>query len=238
MMGDGGHVRLLAVAFGLLAGLMACEPGSTTYKPDTTGLGTPFDSGTSDILTNAMGTQVGSEGFWGCPIEDVRPILNGADTIDELGGSPSSLTGERMGSWSLSIEDEGGSGAVPGTLTLIDQGTYLWLDVAEGPGCSDHLASPVTGALVRDGAPAQPMLGVLAISALGTRLVITDEGDLSSTTSIWGTPSYADLTGVTFRLDGEADASTLGAEAAYVDCPELEVECPTADVKATVDGTR
>jgi hypothetical protein len=216
---------------------MACEPGATSYKLDTSGLSTTFDTGLTEIITDQMGTQVGSEGFWGCPVEDVRPI-NGADTITEIGGSPSALTSERMGSWALSIEDEGGSGAVPGSLTLLDQGAYLWVDVQEGSGCSDHLASPVTGALVRDGAPPQPMMGVLALKSGASRLVITDEGDLTSTTSVWGAPTYTDLTGVTFRLDSEIDATELGGEALYVDCPEAEADCPTADMTAAVEGAR
>ena len=231
-------MKLLAVPVAVLGVLVACDGGGGPRPPGTkndTGSGTELDTGGYET---DPGTQVGSEGFWGCPIDRVHEV-DGGTQIDAIGGTPSDLTSRLAGSWTLEILDEAAAEPIVGTLLLEDVGNYLWLDVADGAGCTDHLASEVRATAVR-GTTTTALLGFVAIAPGAGRVLITADDPLEDVASSWGPPAYpaSASASVTFRLAGDLDPVGFVGRASFVDCDPLDVVCATADDVATVTGAR
>ena len=232
-------MRLLAIPVVILGVLVGCDDTGTLKWTEDTGI---FDTGstTTDPLspppdTQGMGTQVGSEGFWGCPIEKAEPI-DGGIPREDLGGSPEVLTAALVGEWPLQISDLLLGLTVDGSLTLTDEREYYWLDVAEGTGCVDHAVSVVSGAVVRQGS-SHSLEGLLGISANGNRLVVS--ADSAGMISTWGAPIFTSVPNdVSFRIDAGLDPFSFDGTASYVDCDRLDLDCPTAQALADVDGSR
>jgi hypothetical protein len=192
-----------------------------------------FDSGDSGLLppidSLAAATQVGSEGFWDCLVEELRPIADPTARIDALGGSAQELVAARVGAWNVAITP--GSA---GILTLADRGLYVLADVTEASGCEDHLVATVSATLSRDAAT-HALSGSIAVSPSAGRLLLADD-DLAAASAAWGAPSLAGA--VAFRLEGDLDPARLDAVASYVDCADPMADCPGVEVLADVDGSR
>lgn len=233
-------MKLLAIPLVILGVLVACDGngGGPDLGVADTGndTGTDLDTDTPPTETNGMGTQVGSEGFWGCPIELVT-VVDGATALDAIGGPPDELTGRVVGGWGLQIVDDGASEPVAGSLALVDAGNYLWLDVADGEGCVDHLASEVSATLVR-GTTTTVLTGFVGIGSGAARLLVTAGGALDDVALTWGPSTYPPDTAVTFRIDGDLTPVGFSGAASWVDCDPLEWVCGTADPVAAVDGAR
>lgn len=230
-------MKRLAPAMVMLTMLVGCPDGDGAGFTSGTSrdTGTPRDSGTFDE-TSGMGTQVGSEGFWGCPIERVDP-LDGTTDVPAIGGSPQALTARLVGEWPLQIRDETGGEVTAATLGLVDLGSYLWVDVTDGAGCVDHLASEVSGTVAR-GSSTTAWSGFVGITDGAARLLVTADGASDTLAEVWGAPAYAPGVPATLRIDGTLDPARLDGAASWVDCDPLEVRCDTADPVAEVDGAR
>lgn len=235
-------MRLLAITVALLGVLVACDGGGASFQPDTglstgdSGLGTGTPPGNEDVTSKAMGTQVGSEGFWGCPIISIEPVLDRTSANPLLGGAPVELSAARLGIWPLQITDTDASDTVPGSMFIADGGEYFWVDVEEGTDCYDHLVVSTIGTLSREEFPSETLSGWLAIREGASRLVVTSGASLAVTSSAWGMPSSASP--VTFRIDADLDQSFLDGAAMYVDCETTELACPTSELVASIHSER
>lgn len=232
-------MKRIAMAAVLLSGLVACDTTGSSFGIDT-GLGT-FDTALTlpgtDFRSDGMGTQVGSEGFWGCPIVSEEPIGDRTTPIADIGGSPIVLASARMGPWPLQIQDAGASAPLAGTLVLADGNDYRWVDVAEGEGCYDHLAVAVLGTIARGETSIEPVSGWLAIRDGASRLIVTSDASFATTSAAWGMP--ATLLGTpSLRIDAALDATLLDGQALYVECERTEIACAGAEVRATLIGER
>ncbi|MEZ4240153.1 MAG: hypothetical protein R3F59_29175 [Myxococcota bacterium] len=183
-----------------------------------------------------MGTQVGSEGFWNCPVEAVTDLGAGQQVVPSLDDTPAALTAARVGAWTVTVSDDVTGASSGGTLQLVDDGVYLWVDVTDGGACVDHLAVAVHGTLTHDDGWAASMEGVLALRPGDGQMILGSTGDLTDIYATWGaTPLDPALT--SFRFDVTvADETAFAGAASYVDCGG--VSCVGAAPLGTVTGTR
>lgn len=235
-------MRLLAIPAVLLSVLLGCDDaGYSKSTGDTaldTGLVLDTAAPTGQVKTQSMGTQVGSEGLWDCPIEHVQAIDDPSAVLDPLGGTPISLASDRVGSWSLQITDTGTTSPVPGLLSLTDDAEYLWLDVTDGAGCTDHLAVMLSATLARGAGEAVDLVGYLAIRPDDGRIALAAEGAALSALEIdWGTASFpTNEEAMQFRIEADLSPTALSGQAAWLDC--VEDDCPGADPISELSGTR
>jgi hypothetical protein len=189
---------------------------------------------TSQGSSSMMGTQVGSEGFWTCPVLGVQDLGDGTAALPSLGAAPVELVAARVGTWPVQMTDLGDGELADGALELVDEGVYLWVDVTETGDCVDHLAVAVRGELQRDDWKL-PMTGVLAIRPDDGRMILTGEGPLADVETTWG-PTPLDPALTAFRVEVGLDATALAGTASYVDC--TAVTCAGAAPLATLTGAR
>lgn len=224
-------LRLLAVPLGVLWALVACDSGSpgSVDVDDTAARDTGETWGTLGT-TEPMGTQVGSEGFWGCEVDDTEPV-EPETWIESLGGTPSELLPPRVGAWTLDVVPEGKTGATKSELTVADEGAYVWVDVKEGAGCADYLHVPVTADF-----SGVSLAGALGIRPDGARLIAGTSAGLADLQATWGEPEFAASADLAWRLDATVEPTTLSGQVAWVDCPDAA--CPNTDVLASVSAAR
>lgn len=231
-------MKRLAVPGAILSVLLACDGhsgGGRDLDPivDT---GAADDTGQPKVQSDPMGTQVGSEGFWDCPLETATDIDSGAP-VPEMGGlTPVDIAELYIGDWPLDIVESGTSGSATGSLSVADGGEYLWLTVADGPGCADHLAIGVTGAISRLATSTDPLIGWLAVRPGDGLLILTAEGDLTALEAAWGPPTTPPLGTSQFRVEGRIDEARFEGTAAWADC--VDGECAPTDLLATVTSAR
>lgn len=218
----------------LLFALGACEP-TGGFRDGSFGTGDTGAPPRPPDATN-QATQVGSEGFWDCPIDRRDPVVDPAAPLASMSGSAIEVTAVHVGPWPLQIVDAETRAAVGGQLDLADTGGYTWVTVAPGiAGCADYLESEVSGALVRD-VFSSVVTGVVAIRPDDARLLATDAGDLSATAAAWGAPAMAGAVG--FRVEADVTAQLLDGEAAYVSCDAGVVDCGGRELVGEILGSR
>ncbi|MCB9684475.1 MAG: hypothetical protein H6738_05290 [Alphaproteobacteria bacterium] len=228
-MGCRGFVAIVAV------GALGCD--------DTLGNGLVGDVGRDSGLTSDSGfesttkisdaTQVGSEGFWGCPIEKLDPLEPSAQPVGFDEGVGVAVQGH-LGSWPLTVIDAATAGEVVGTLELTAGEVWRWVDVADGTGCEDHVLASVTATLTRDAGPAMPLSGMVVVRPDGQGGVVLT-GDRAAAEPAWGTGTSG---GALFRLEGALGVSEVAATVAYADCASTEPHCEAVTPIASVNGTR
>jgi hypothetical protein len=232
-------MKKLAVPAAILAVLLACDGpgGKNGVRPEDTAV----DTGTAphdieDPGTHGMGTQVGSEGFWNCPI-DTATAVAGDQQVPALGGStPADVAAARIGPWSLEIVSAGTTGSSPGDLTLSDAGQYYWVTVEPTAACTDHLAIGVSGSLSRVASTTDPLFGWLAVRPGEGLVILTNETDLTGLQASWGPPPTVPVGTSQFRVEARIDEVRIDGTAAWADC--VDIDCTTTDVLATLTGAR
>ncbi len=235
------HLRLLAVPIGLLWALVACSGGSASGLADDTGDGgtSPWDTGEPTVGvqdTDSLGTQVGSEGFWGCDLDDTEPVYPGT-LLPSFASPPEEVALPRIGEWLLELGSPDTTGATTtGGLSLVDEGTYVWFDVKDGPGCQDYLAILVSGTMRRGSDPALPVAGYLAVRPDAGKVALAATGDLDPWRQSWGEPAFGTSDDLEWHLDADIAPTSLTGSVAWTDCPEAD--CPNEDPLATVMATR
>ena len=199
-----------------------------------------LDSGLDDtgpfgtFQTQDDGTQIGSEGFWGCLIEDQTPAE--ADVIlSGFSASPAELVAPMIGVYTgeLSYAD---SEPLASTLTLGSISGFEFVDVVESGSCADYIRVNLSGSLA-----AGPLATAQLTGAIGMR---TDESRLSvsiSLADVVGTatpltfdPAEMDTTELT--IAGIVSATRLDGTLALVGC--ANGSCTTDDPQGTISFTR
>lgn len=228
-------MRLVAVVVAL--GALGCD--------DTLGNGLVADGHGSDsgLSTGDTGvvsttkisdaTQVGSEGFWGCPIEKVEPIEPTAAPLGFEGGVGDAVQGH-LGTWPLAVVDAATAATATGALELAVGEVWRWVDVAEGTGCEDHVLASVSGVLTRDGGPPMALSGLVAVRPDGQGGLVAT-ADRAVAEPMWGVGTYG---GSLFPLEGGLGITDIDATAAYADCAASEPHCEGATPLADLTGTR
>ncbi len=187
------------------------------------------------VTTSEGATQVGSEGFWGCPVEHVEPITDPTEFFPDLGGSPSQVVASYLGEWPLLIEDLAAPGTtVTGSLGLSAGESWRWVDVTDGPTCVDHLAVSVGASLTREVAAPLALLGVVAVRPDGVGALVTTTA-LDQVGPEWSLPSSG---APFFRVEGPLGKSTVEAVATFADCPASEPTCDGQVGVSTLTGSR
>ncbi len=210
--------------------LAACDGSGSNFVPST-------DSGDTDPHTGAdtdpdttQGTQVGSEGFWGCPIDGMEP-LDPYDPLPDF-GIPAELADSALGGWSLSLTPTGKS-AAPGTLS---QAAVSWSLVRSHAPCADHVVVGVSGTVDLDGAKLGAT-GYLGLRPGEAAYLLTLDDPSEAVATEWGLPAPPAGQDA-FRLSlAVADAKVTGV-GAFAACGPTEVACAGASAALDVVGTR
>lgn len=227
---DVGWKRLMAVAAGLLLSA-ACDATGSLVEGGT---GDTGDTGISTVTTQTHdATQVGSEGFWGCPIERIDP-LDPASQAPGFTEPVGTAVGAHLGAWTLQVTDAATATTGGGTLTLEAGTSWRWVDVADDTGCVDHAMVDVTAELSRDGQPPVELVGKVVVRPDGEGGVVAT-ADRALAEGAWGVGTTG---GTLFRLEGSLGTAALSATTAYADCPVSEPHCPSAAVLAALAGSR
>lgn len=210
--------RIPWAGLALLAPLAACDdPGAGTGLLDS-GTGLPTDSGPEPTTQSA--TQVGSEGFWGCPVLGLDPV-SPVDAIPGL-GVPQDLAAAALGDWPGTWTSRADGSTADGKLAMAPTSFALARSAAP---CDDHLVVGVSASVTR-ASVALPAAGWLGVRPGDTALLLTADGTADEAAAAWGLPDPAGLAALRWRLDLVDGA--LGGVASYADCGPTEVACAGA----------
>lgn len=210
-------------------------PGTpTTPTPDTTTIddgGGSDPSGLTGPTTRGFGTQVGSEGFWGCVVTSrtdhaVDALLPGGDQTAEK--SALGLTG----GWSL-IHDLVGLGTEGGALYVDPPSTYTLVET-DGD-CGSYVEARVTGLLDRS-EHSVAVAGLMILSADTSELRLAAPSSDADVREAWGDPAGADLTYLRVDASLDADGTMITGAVAHADC--LTQTCAELDELALFAGNR
>ncbi len=194
---------------------------------DDSGAGTT-DSGASPTGQDA--TQVGSEGFWGCPVDRLEPV-SPTEPLPDL-GVPEDLAAGALGAWSLGFvaRTDGSTTAGAASLTA----TSWSLAHSRSP-CADHLVVGVAGSIERGGVPVA-ISGWLGLRPGNATSLLTADGGADEVAAAWGLPAPPGLPG--FRWSLEASEGSLAGVAAFAACGPTEVACDAVAEVLDVTGAR
>ncbi|MCA9489168.1 MAG: hypothetical protein KC621_04580 [Myxococcales bacterium] len=196
------------------------------------------DTGTTDtgsVSTTKISdaTQVGSEGFWGCPIEGVDPLDPTSKPVGFEAGVGDAVQAH-LGSWPLTVTDAETGATVAATLELTAGDVWRWIDVAEEAACQDHAMVSVGAVLTRDGGAPMPLSGMVVVRPDGQGAVVAT-GERAAAEPTWGTGTSG---GALFRLEGTLGVADVVATVAYADCASTEPHCEVSSPLASLSGTR
>jgi hypothetical protein len=216
--------RIRRAALAVLAPLAACDdPGAGTGLLDSA-TGAPTDTGPAPTTKGA--TQLGSEGFWGCPVLGLDPV-SPVDAIPGL-GVPQDLAAAALGDWSGTWTSRADGAITDGKLASV--ATSFALARSAAP-CDDHLVVGVSASVAR-ASVALPTTGWLGLRPGDAALLLTADGTADEAAVAWGLADPQGLAALRWRLDVVDGA--LGGVASFVDCGPSEVAC--ADAVDVLDG--
>lgn len=222
---------LLLLAFGLAACEDTGSPagtGSTTEYGDTTD-GRPGNTDPTDTGTrHPFGTQVGSEGFWGCVIT-TRTAVAAEELVPGTSSRAGKLAEDTAGQWVLDYSLTAG-GTARGTL-WVDAATDF--TVVETDSCGSYVEARVTAILERDGADIA-VDGLLALSADETAFRLAALSTDADVEEVWGTPPSASLGFL--RVDGKLSGDAVSGSVSHADC--LLATCTEQKELALYAGSR
>lgn len=221
-------IRLCALGLVLGLGTLACDRGAPAGRlRDDSGLA---GTDTGDEPTGQSATQVGSEGFWGCPVDALDPI-SPSDPLPGL-GVPSGMAAVALGGWSLQLASRADATTRAGSLTTAPRD---WSLARALPPCEDFVVVGVEGKIERDGS------SVVVSGQLGLRpgdatfLLFADEG-APEVARAWGLPADPDLPAFRFTLDAvEGSIAGVGSSTACADGP---FSCDPVEDALDVTGVR
>lgn len=225
-------MRRTPLLLGAALFLAACDGVEVSSgAPSTTEVGSTTDPIVGTKGTNNFGTQVGSEGFWGCSVQS-RLSLAATEDVPGFGVSAEDLAADRLGTWPVDLLPEDTQALEAGVLELGPAVAYT-LVTLEG-GCEPYLEVELRGTLARGSNAAVDMRGLLATNdtEAGLRMVapsVDDDAVLS-----WGPPPTSGTAWL--RVDADLDAFDLQGDVAWADC--VETTCANVAPLGTLEGSR
>lgn len=224
-------MRTLPLLFGLVACFESDLPASSSPSTSSTSTGsTETDTETATTTptaTSSFGTQVGSEGFWGCTITAVTPIPR-----DELppgfDRTAMEVAEELLGSWVVALDL--GEGAQEGDLHMVSD-QAAWVET-EGD-CGPYLLLGVGAELSLPALPPIPLEGLLGARVDDAALALASPADADAVQAVVGEPPFA---GAFLRIDAVVDVEALVGDVGWADCPRGT--CATWEALGAVDGVR
>ncbi len=201
--------------------------GSTTTPIESSELGEDQKPDTTKSSTHDFGTQVGSEGFWGCIITSIDEV-DGSELVPDTTEAADKMATRLTSGWTLSLD-------------IVDRGTEeggLWVDtpsryaLVKTDGCGNYIEARTTGLLDR-GDSSVAVDGRLALSADTTAVNLAAPSTDDDVRAAWGDPSSAVLSYL--EVDAELDADVLVGVVRHAECPEST--CLGEDLALLV-GTR
>jgi hypothetical protein len=180
----------------------------------------------TDVDVSAFGTQVGSEGFWGCTITSAEAISG--DVIPEGFVSPvADIVAAHTGVWPLQFTSAEGTSA-PVDLELVGlRASWITLD----GDCAPYLAVEL-GAQLRTDAVAISLPGQLAAQPDAAAFALSVPADREGVQAAFGAPSFDEPAWL--QVDAALDPTTLMGDVRYGRCAD---GCPV-DELGRVDGAR
>lgn len=216
------------IAFGAACGEVGTPSGTGSTTPvESSDLGDDQRPDTTKSSTQDFGTQVGSEGFWGCTITSMDEI-DGSELVPGTTESAEKMVTRLTSGWALSYDIVGGG---------IEEGG-LWVDtptryaLVKTDGCGDYVDARTTGLLDR-GDTSVAVDGRLALSADATAVNLAAPSLDDDVRAAWGDPSSGDL--AYLEIDAELDGVELVGVVRHAECPEST--CLGEDLAVLV-GTR
>ncbi len=216
--------------------MIACESGGFGAPNDTSAEidDTSTDTGTRTFTNQSDGTQIGSEGIFGCEVEE-RTAIDADATVDGFSASPADLVAPLLGDFLGDLVDFE-AGTVPTTLTLGGIDGIFLVEVNQGGACIDYIAVELVGTLDADPLASAEFPGVIGIRPSESRVLFaTRMNNVSgSATPLTFDPAEMDTTDLT--VGGEITPTQLDGSLFFVGC--LDALCTTDDPQGTFGFTR
>jgi hypothetical protein len=216
----------------LAIGSIAC--GSAGFSGTDLDTADVADSGLGWASTWSDGTQVGSEGLWGCTVES-RTVID-ADAVPEgFDASPADLTAPFLGRYEGEVFDVG-SEVYSGSLTTGSVSAFERVDVVEQDGCEDYIRVEIVGNLSAGAFVSGSVGGPLGLRPDASRLaLVANLTDLEgSARPILFAPADMDIT--TLTVSGDITATSLAGTMWFLGCSSGA--CITDDVRGSFSLTR
>jgi len=213
-------------------GLFACGPAELSGSGVDTAA--TLDSGLGQISTWSDGTQIGSEGLWGCTVEN-RTVID-ADVVPEgFSASPADLTAPLVGTYVGEVFDVG-SEVYSGSLTTGSVSAFERVDVVEQDGCEDYIRVEIAGDLSAEGFVSGNFTGPLGLRPDAYRLALVADLAVLEGSVRPLTFAPADMDDTTLTVSGDISATSLAGTMWFVGC--ASGACITDDVRGSFSFSR
>jgi len=216
------------IALGAACGEVGAPIGTGSTTPvESSDIGDDQRPDTTKSSTHDFGTQVGSEGIWGCIITSIDEI-DGSELVPGTTEASDKMVTRLTSGWALTL-DVFGSGTEEGGLWVDTPTRYA---LVKTDGCGDYVEARTTGLLDR-GDASVAVDGRLALSADRAAVNLAAPSLDDDVRAAWGEPSSADL--AYLEVDAELDGLDLVGVVRHAECPEST--CLGEDLALLV-GTR
>lgn len=225
---------LLLLLIPVLPGACDGVPGANLR--DTDALDTDADTDTGDTYETSqglVGTQVGSEGLFGCRVTRATWVDDPLAVAQGFTESPSVLVAARSGEWIVAITTP--TAGTTGTLSLTPTGVYEMVGVEETTGCRDYIRGVVDGRLVTGTVTDDVWAGSVAVRTDRSVVALTEP---AAAAQLGMAPTF-DTTGmssVDLHLDAELSDTELSGTFAFIGC--TGTTCTAPDPAGTLIGSR
>jgi len=201
-----GYAGFIAVA------LIACDSVERSGGADSA------DTGGQDTVfsTWSDGTQIGSEGFWGCVVAS-RSVVEGDVTLDGFSGSPSELAAPLIGTYVGSVFKTG-TDVVQTTLTTSGVSGFELVEVVEAEGCEDYIHVELTSSFAAGEMVSGSFAGGLGLRPSSARLQIHADRQVLDGTAAPITFEASDMSSTTLVVGGDLTSTALDGSLWFVGC--------------------
>jgi len=186
------------------------------------------------IVATGDGTQIGSEGFWGCEESGRTLIANENETLEGFSSSPAELVAPLIGAYTGELVDSN-TEVVSGTLTFGNIGRFELVEVVQSGSCTNYIHVEVDGALQAGGLASGNFPGAIGIRADESRLAIASRYSQITGTAVPLTFDPALMDTIDLTVAGIITATELMGTLVFVGC--LADDCTTDATQGTFSFT-
>jgi hypothetical protein len=196
--------------------------------------GAVFDTGVGTFSTNSDGTQIGSEGIFGCPVDTRTPIEADA-SVDGFSASPVALITPLLGEYTGEVEDAQQT-LGPATLNLGNVTGYELVDVIGPAPCADYIHVKLDGSLVVGELASGQFPGAIGMRPDEARLILAASLSQITGSALPLTFDPAEMDTTELNIGGTVTPTALDGSIFFVGC--RDGTCTTDAPQGTFSFTR
>ena len=217
-------IRILAAIF---LGLTACGSADSNLQDEDTS-----DTGLPDWTS--QGTQVGSEGIFGCEVDTTTPVEAQA-VLEEFDKTPADLLAPLMGAWTGVFVDHQAQ-SLAFSMDFQPTVDFEWVTVLPTTGCQNYVQANTKATLSANPLLAEALEGRIGLRTDATKAIFSVSAD-----QVVGTakPLVLDSTAMNdtqLVLTADLSATTAVGEVRFVGC--VGEICTDDDAQGAFDLSR